>query len=132
MWCVEGISRETKKLFLTLSTHRDMVNLDETITKNVEIDTLITTDCWNGYLNVENIGYLHEKINHSKNFVDPKGKSIHTQNIECFWSYLKKYVKSRGKNLKKNLKQYLVELKFLKNPFEKLLSRISFLSSKNN
>ncbi|KAF7684896.1 hypothetical protein CDIK_4355 [Cucumispora dikerogammari] len=46
MWCVGGISRETKKFFLTLSTHRDMVNLDEIITKNVEVDTLIMTDCW--------------------------------------------------------------------------------------
>ncbi|KAF7701714.1 hypothetical protein CDIK_0574 [Cucumispora dikerogammari] len=46
MWCVGGISRETKKFFLTLSTHRDMVNLDEIITKNVEIDTLIMTVCW--------------------------------------------------------------------------------------
>ncbi|KAF7685120.1 hypothetical protein CDIK_4131, partial [Cucumispora dikerogammari] len=99
-----------------------MINLNTIISKHVNMNTLIMTDCCREYLNVKNIEFLDKRINHSRNSVDPQDKSIYTQNIECFWSYLKKYIRSRGKNLKKKLKYYLKEFKFLKsskNPFEK-------------
>ena len=135
LWCVGGISRETKKLFVDLTIHRDMINLDNILVKYVELDTLIFTDHWKGYLNVSNIGYLHERVNHSRNFLNPRDKSIHTQSIESQWAQLKKYVKSRGKNIKKNLKYYIEEYKFFKNsenPFEDLLLGSSRLSSFKN
>ncbi|KAF7694618.1 hypothetical protein CDIK_2098, partial [Cucumispora dikerogammari] len=93
---------------------------------------LIFTDHWKGYLNVSNIGYLHERVNHSRNFLNPRDKSIHTQSTESQWAQLKKYVKSRDKNIKKNLKYYIEKYKFLKNlenAFEVLLLGSSRLSS---
>ncbi|KAF7685095.1 hypothetical protein CDIK_4155 [Cucumispora dikerogammari] len=107
-----------------------MANLDKIIEKNVHIDTLVMTDGWKGYLNVENLGFFHEKINHSKHFVDSNDTSIHTQNIENLWCHLKKYIKSRGSNIKKNLTHYINEFKFLKNKkdiFESLLQAFSSL-----
>ncbi|KAF7685070.1 hypothetical protein CDIK_4180 [Cucumispora dikerogammari] len=109
-----------------------MVNLDEIVTKNVELNTLIITDCWNDYQNVENIGYLHEKINHSKNFLTLKISQFTPKTLSALVIF-KIICETEEEILKKNLKQYFVEFKFLKfskNPFEKLKSRISFLSSK--
>ncbi|KAF7685447.1 hypothetical protein CDIK_3804 [Cucumispora dikerogammari] len=127
IWCFVGISRESKKMFLELAITRDMINLDTILSKNRKENMLTMTYCWRGYLNMENIVFLHETINHSRNFVDPEDKSIHFQNIKCLWTYLKKYIRSRGKNLKK-LKYSFEEFKFLKNPFENFLKQISYLS----
>ncbi|KAF7685122.1 hypothetical protein CDIK_4129 [Cucumispora dikerogammari] len=80
--CVVVISREPKKIFVNLTIHKDMINLDKILVKHVELDTLIFTEHWNGYLSLSNIGYLHERVNHSRNFLNPDYKSIHTQSIE--------------------------------------------------
>ncbi|KAF7699511.1 hypothetical protein CDIK_1232 [Cucumispora dikerogammari] len=53
IWCVGGISRETKKMFFELAISRNMINIDTIITKHVDVDTLIMTDCWSDHLNVE-------------------------------------------------------------------------------
>ena len=79
LWCVGGISRETKKIFVDLTIHKDMINIDKILVKHVELDTLIFTDHWNGYLNLSNIGYLHESVNHSRNFLNSDDKLIHTK-----------------------------------------------------
>ncbi|KAF7697602.1 hypothetical protein CDIK_1574 [Cucumispora dikerogammari] len=82
LWCSGKISRETKKIFVDLTIHKDMINFDKILVKHVELDTLIFTDHWSNYLNLSNIGYLHERVNHSRNFLNPDYKSIHTQSIE--------------------------------------------------
>ncbi|KAF7696588.1 hypothetical protein CDIK_1732 [Cucumispora dikerogammari] len=81
--CVGSILRENKKMFLELLISRNMINLNTIISKHVNVNTLIMTDRWRGYLDVENIKFLHESISHFKNFVGSLEKSIHTQNIEC-------------------------------------------------
>ncbi|KAF7686009.1 hypothetical protein CDIK_3242 [Cucumispora dikerogammari] len=112
-----------------------MLNLDKILVKHVELDILIFTNRWNGYLNLSNIGNLHERIKHSRNFLNPSDKSIHTQSIESQKVELKKYVKLRSKNIKKILKFYIKEYKFfknLKNAFDDLLLISSCLSLFNN
>ncbi|KAI9090516.1 hypothetical protein DFS34DRAFT_567567, partial [Phlyctochytrium arcticum] len=48
--------------------------------------TLIYSDKWQGYVTPwrNQLGYGHETVNHSENFVDPD-TSVHTQNIEANW-----------------------------------------------
>ena len=55
--------------------------------------TTIITDSWKGYNDVKKY-FKHLVINHSKNFVDPKNKEIHTQKIERFWRTLKSFLKN--------------------------------------
>ncbi|KAF7685931.1 hypothetical protein CDIK_3320 [Cucumispora dikerogammari] len=90
------------------------------------------TDHLEGYLNVLNIDFLYKKSKTFNYFLNPNDKSIHTQPIESQWLCLKKYVKSKGKNIKKNLKFHIGEYKFFKNSinlFEDLLVCSSRLSS---
>ncbi|KAF7692224.1 hypothetical protein CDIK_2434 [Cucumispora dikerogammari] len=72
-----------------------MINLNNILIKYEELDTLIMTVLWKGYLNNENIGFLHEKVNHSKNFLNLDDKSIHTQPIESQWAWLKNMLNLR-------------------------------------
>lgn len=59
------------------------------IFKNVEIDTTIITDDWKSYRKLR-FGYHHFSVNHSaKEYVNGMA---HTNNIECFWSHLKRGV----------------------------------------
>ena len=40
--------------------------------------------------------YKHKTVNHSKNFVNPKDKSIHTQTMEGTWNHLRKSLPTFG------------------------------------
>ena len=37
------------------------------------------TDGWSAYKSLSKLGFKHKVVNHSKNFVDPKDKSVYTQ-----------------------------------------------------
>ena len=77
-----GFFRETKKLLVDFTIHMGMINLNDILVKYVELDTIVFTVHWKVYLNVSNVGYLHKRINHSRSFLNPRDKSIHTQLIE--------------------------------------------------
>jgi hypothetical protein len=52
--------------------YRTREALEDIILANVEIGSMIFTDEWRGYNNLENIGYIHQTVNHSLNFVNPE------------------------------------------------------------
>ena len=88
------------------------------------------TDEWKNYKNLKKQGFTHHTICHKTNFVNPENPNIHTQNIEVYWRYPKKYIKSGSPNNKKRLKRLVasyVLLKTVKNDFQKLLLGISHL-----
>jgi len=46
--------------------------------------TTIMSDCWHAYDCLSSEGLMHQRVNHSQNFVYPTS-GAHTQNIEHFW-----------------------------------------------
>lgn len=86
---------------------RDERTLLDLIKKHVAPGTEIYTDCWKGYVNLSEHGFIHKTINHSENFVDPN-TGVHTQNIESSWRGLKLSL-SRGGNRGRNLDMHLCE-----------------------
>ncbi|KAF7689115.1 hypothetical protein CDIK_2865 [Cucumispora dikerogammari] len=124
IWCIERICRRTKNVFYKLSRKRTQKVMNELMTKRVEKNTTIVTDGWKGYENLKKQGFAHHTICHKTNFVNLENPNIHTQNIEVYWRYLKKYIKSGSLNNKKRLKRLVasyVLLKTVKNDFQKLL-----------
>jgi len=115
-WVIGGIERSAnirngyKNLFLRTIKDRNCTNIDEIVKRYVKPGTTIYTDCWKGYNNLKNIGYIHKTVNHSKNFVDPITKA-HTQTIEGTWSYLKRSILPRHRN-NKNIMIHLKEFQW--------------------
>jgi hypothetical protein len=109
-WVVGGIDRATKKSFLKLVTHRNAATLEDITVEFVEQGTTIMTDCWRGYRNLRNRGFIHHAVNHSINFVDPNNREVHTQNIEAYWSKIKRDLRRRiGRMSVENTETYLIE-----------------------
>ena len=62
---------------------RDRVTLHGLITTYVLPGTTIRTDMWRGYDGLNAIGYVHQTVNHTRNFVNPvTGKSLHMYRYE--------------------------------------------------
>ncbi|HDZ25554.1 MAG TPA: IS1595 family transposase [Candidatus Aminicenantes bacterium] len=61
--------------------------LMKVIEENVKPGTHINTDLYPAYKSLPKRGYKHSTVNHTYRFVD---NGAHIQNIECFWSMLKR------------------------------------------
>ena len=59
------------------------------------------TDGWRAY---RRLGYGHRWVDHSKNYVDPSDRSLHTNQIEGLWNKFKKWL-PQAENY--NLEEYL-------------------------
>ena len=57
----------------------------------VAAGALINSDAWSAYLTLDRLGYRHEVVNHSIEFVSETG--AHTQTIEGIWSIVKLPIK---------------------------------------
>ncbi|KAF7684823.1 hypothetical protein CDIK_4428 [Cucumispora dikerogammari] len=123
IWCIGGICRRTKNVFYKLSRRRTQNVMNELMTKRVEKHTIMA-DEWKDYKNLKKQGFIHHTICHKTNFVNAENPNIHTQNIDIYWRYLKKYIKSESLNNRKRLKRLVasyVLLKTVNNNFQKLL-----------
>ena len=83
------------------------------IEKFILPNSVIYSDLWKAYNDLESAGYDHLAINHSLNFVDPDNKEIHTQNVERLWRDVKEYVKRPGIRAE-YMYQYLARYLFIR------------------
>ena len=122
---------KTGELILEICTDnkRDQATLIPLIKRHVAPGALIITDCWAAYNNLEQEGFMHETVNHSQHFVDPR-TGAHTQQIESLWRALNRRMPRRG--VPKNEEAYGMHvgefLGFRKNkddPFVNLIRDIS-------
>ncbi|XP_053667506.1 uncharacterized protein LOC128717859 [Anopheles marshallii] len=97
-WLVGGICRETREIFLELVQERNPEHMHSIIKQRVAPGSTIVTDGWWAYNAIEHHGYRHETVNHSENFVNPSDRTVHTQNIENLWRWVKPFLRSKGTN----------------------------------
>ena len=71
------------KCFIETVEDRSEKTLIPLVQKWILPGTIITSDCWKGYINLEKYGYVHKTVNHSKEFVDEDGDN--TNKIEGHW-----------------------------------------------
>ena len=91
-WVVGGIMRPTSSseqpaVFIVSVPDRKQDTLLKIIKTWVIPGSIIITDCWNGYIDLEEHGYHHFLVNHSQHFVDPESLA-HTQRIESLWRWI--------------------------------------------
>ena len=62
------------------------------ITTHIQPGTVIYSDQFTLYVPLNQLGYIHVSVNHSKNIVDPDS-GAHTNTIEGVWDLVKKKLK---------------------------------------
>ena len=101
---------------------RTKSSLSGIITSKVKKESILFTDCWKGYSEINTIGYDHQKANHSIHFVDNQ-TNTHTNTIEGNLCAIKMQVTLRGRT--KTLKNlFLVRFMLLRNEEEHPLRAI--------
>ena len=70
----------------------------------VEPGTTLHTDGWRAYRRLPELRYLHRWVDHSKNYVSPQDRTLHTNRIEGLWGVFKAWLPDAGKY---NLEQYM-------------------------
>lgn len=88
-WVFGGIVRDTHEAFLVPVDKRDRATLLPIIKEYVLPGTTIYSDCWKPYDTLEEEGYPHLTVNHSKNFKDPVTGCC-TNKIESTWAAMKR------------------------------------------
>ena len=86
-WVFGGIEEGSWRCFIVPVETRSEAELLPVIKEWIEPGTLIVSDCWKSYVNLEKNGYEHATVNHSKEFVNTEGK--HTNKIEGQWRHMK-------------------------------------------
>lgn len=114
IWLFGGIERGTNgtNCFIKYVVDRTKVTLEREILENIYCESVIVSDCWKSYDNIQNLGFIHFKVNHSKNFVDPFITEIHTQSIESLWGKLKKFLKKRNITKRERIEKHIQEFIF--------------------
>lgn len=106
VWVFGGVCRETNERFCLIVENRRRETLFPIIKQRIALGTTIIHDKFAVYDTLESdLGFSHLVINHSKNFVDPTNKAIHTNKIELLWGDLKASILSYQGDL--NLKHYV-------------------------
>jgi len=100
-WIVGGVERingQYGRCFVEFVENRSAGTLDELIARHVDPQSRIMTDGWRGYLGLRGLGFMHDVVVHERNFVEPSDEEVHTQNIESFWSGMKRFLRRHGTN----------------------------------
>lgn len=111
IWIVGGIQYDSNEVFFVETFYRNAESLKNIILENVELGTIIYTDCWAGYCELNSIGYFHFTVNHKTNFVDPFS-GVNTQKIEGNWSVVKRWLKKKNISNRSDLFLYFAEFCF--------------------
>jgi IS1 family transposase len=129
-WLFGGIERRADGVFncfMRVVYNRSEPHLTHLIRQHVAPGTLIMTDGWAAYSNLDSMGYLHQVVVHEDNFVSPIDSNIHTQTIEATWYSLKRFIRARGTHKGSHLFEYICEWIFRRkfpDVFESLLDVI--------
>jgi hypothetical protein len=98
VWVIGGVERtDDRRLFVEVVEDRSAKTLLDVITRHVKSGSIIHTDLWKGYGDVEKtLGFKHKTVNHSLCYVSPEG--VHTNTIEGSWNGIKLTIAVRNRN----------------------------------
>lgn len=95
-WVFGGVERESGKCFMMTVEKRDRATLLPIIKDWILPGSTIISDCWKSYDTLNQEGYTHLTVNHSKNFKDPITGAC-SNAIEGTWSALKRSINPSGR-----------------------------------
>ena len=94
-WVFGGIEKDSRKSFIVAVQDRSEKSLLTLIQKWIEPGSIIVSDCWKAYINLDKYGYTHETVNHFQEFVNDE--DAHNNKIEGHWRQLKASLPTHGR-----------------------------------
>jgi len=129
-WLFGGIVRGTLggpiECFAELVNDRTAKTLEEVVKARVHPDSFICKDGWRGYVRLGDL-FKVGTVNHSKNFVNPEDRNVHTQSIESMWNQLKTFLREHKAFKREKLELYINEFIFRKSCVEVFNNLIQLL-----
>ena len=106
----ENMVKRGGPFFAVVVEDRTIKTLDEVIKKFIKPGSIIVSDSFSSYKNLEERmpQYEHLMVNHSKHYVDPVSKAC-TNTVEGKWNKLKKSIPRQGFRTDEVLQEYLGE-----------------------
>lgn len=68
VWIFGGMEEGSKRAFMVAVKDRSFETLSRAIKKRIKPSTRILSDCWKGYWRLNELGYCHPTVNHSRGF----------------------------------------------------------------
>lgn len=97
VWVLVGVEiTNERKLFIKAVSDRCAQTLEEIITSYVYPGSIIQTDMWKGYNNLNRLGYIHERVNHSIGFINEE-TGVNTNTVEGTNNGLKLSIPARNR-----------------------------------
>jgi len=105
---VFGIFKRNGRVYTEIVPNCKKTVLQAIIKGKIEPSTVIYSDRWRGYDGLVDVGYdKHFRVNHGENEFS-KGKGIHINGIESFWSFTKRRL-AKFNGVRKNFDLHLKE-----------------------
>lgn len=92
-WVFGLYERERKLVYMQVVQCRNAKTLIPIIQERCELGCTIISDQWSAYNKLAELGFPHYTVDHSRFFVNPHSREIHTQDIEISWCWAKYHVK---------------------------------------
>ena len=108
--CLDALREQAKKIVLFIVPYRTRATIQPLIQQHIAPGTIIHSDDYVVYHNLNQLGYEHHTVNHSVEFVTDEG--IHTSGIEGVWGNLKEDFKHMGGVNRQQLNGHLDELNY--------------------
>ena len=131
-WVMGGVDQQTGEAFFQVcpNNRRDEATLLPIIQRYCRPGSILITDGWGAYVNLNQHGYTHHTVNHSTNFVNPL-TGAHTNAIEGLWTHLKRHtgIRNGGRRAENTLSLDITEYAWLKKKGATKVSDLNMLFS---
>ncbi|XP_075070855.1 uncharacterized protein LOC142159896 isoform X2 [Mixophyes fleayi] len=107
-WVFGGLCRETKECFILKVPNHSTETLLPIIRQKVRPGSIIISEHWRAYIDIEANDYKHQTMNHRYHFVDPE-TFANTQQVKQMWGSAKWGNKKRRGTNSNFLDSYLAE-----------------------
>ena len=106
---VFGILKRNGRVYTVVVDNAKSETLFPVIKKKIMPDSIVYTDSLSSYDKLDVSGFIHYRINHSKEFVD---RQNHINGIENFWNQAKRFLRKYNGIDRKSFPLFLKECEF--------------------
>ena len=114
MWFFGAVDTATNRLAVEACPDRSAATLEAMISGMVAPKSEIWSDCWRGYNGLDDLGFLHMRVNHEEEYKDPI-TGINTNRIEGNWGAIKEFLRQNHVKSRDKTESYIHEYCFRRN-----------------